>query len=61
MAKGKPLQGPRGTGKREDYQIPLGSTAQIAILTHHWHHIALLRRILLRIRSLENYVFLEGH
>ena len=45
----------------KDYQIPLGSTAEIAILTHYWHHIALLRRILLRIRSWENYVFLESH
>lgn len=45
----------------KDYQIPLGSTAEIAILTHYWHHVGLLRRILLRIRSWENYVFLEGH
>ena len=44
-----------------DYQIPLGSTAQVAIYTHYWHHLSLLRKILLRMRSWENYVFLEGH
>jgi multidrug resistance efflux pump len=44
-----------------NYQIPLGAQAQVAVLTEHWHHIALLRRILLRMRSWENYVFLEGH
>lgn len=44
-----------------DYQIPLGASAQVAILTEHWEHVALLRRILLRMRSWENYVFLEGH
>jgi multidrug resistance efflux pump len=44
-----------------DYQIPLGSTAQVAIYTKHWHHLSLLRKILLRMRSWENYVFLEGH
>jgi multidrug resistance efflux pump len=44
-----------------NYQIPLGSTAQVAIYTNHWHHLALLRKILLRMRSWENYVFLEGH
>ena len=44
-----------------NYQIPLGSTAQVAIYTKHWHHLALLRKILLRMRSWENYVFLEGH
>lgn len=43
------------------YQIPLGSSAEVAILTEHWHHIALLRRILLRMRSWQNYIFLEGH
>ena len=49
------------TDDLSDYQIPMGSSAEVAILTHHWHHIALLRRILLRMRSWQNYVFLEGH
>jgi multidrug resistance efflux pump len=44
-----------------NYQLPLGSTAQVAIYTKHWHHLSLLRKILLRMRSWENYVFLEGH
>jgi multidrug resistance efflux pump len=44
-----------------NYQIPLGSTAQVAIYTKHWHHLSLLRKILLRMRSWENFVFLEGH
>jgi len=44
-----------------NYQIPLGSTAQVAIYTKHWKHLSLLRKILLRMRSWENYVFLEGH
>lgn len=44
-----------------DYQIPLGATAQVAIYTEHWHHLSLLRKILLRMRSWQNYVFLEGH
>ncbi len=43
------------------YQIPLGSSAEVAILTEHAHHLALLRRILLRMKSWQNYVFLEGH
>jgi len=44
-----------------DYQIPLGSKAQVAIYTEHWHHLSLLRKILLRMRSWHNYIFLEGH
>ncbi len=47
--------------KMSDYQIPLGSTAQVAIYTKHWHHLSTIRKILLRMRSWENYVFLEGH
>lgn len=43
------------------YQIPLGAAAQVAIYTEHWEHVSLLRKILLRMRSWQNYVFLEGH
>jgi multidrug resistance efflux pump len=43
------------------YQIPPGAAAQVAIYTEYWHHVSLLRKILLRMRSWENYVFLEGH
>ncbi|HVZ54698.1 MAG TPA: HlyD family secretion protein [Pseudolabrys sp.] len=43
------------------YQIPLGAAAQVAIYTDHWHHVSLIRKILLRMRSWENYVFIEGH
>jgi multidrug resistance efflux pump len=44
-----------------NYQIPVGAAAQVAIYTQYWHHVSLLRKILLRMRSWENYVFLEGH
>jgi len=43
------------------YQIPLGAAAQVAIYTELWHHVSLLRKILLRMRSWQNYIFLEGH
>jgi multidrug resistance efflux pump len=43
------------------YQIPLGAAGIVAIYTEHWHELSLLRKILLRMRSWENYVFLEGH
>jgi multidrug resistance efflux pump len=43
------------------YQLPGGVTAQIAVYTPHWHHFAMIRRILLRMRSWENYIFFEGH
>jgi multidrug efflux pump subunit AcrA (membrane-fusion protein) len=43
------------------YQIPLGAAGQVAIYTEHWHHVSMIRKILLRMRSWQNYVFLEGH
>jgi multidrug efflux pump subunit AcrA (membrane-fusion protein) len=43
------------------YQIPLGAAAQIAIYTEYWHHVSMIRKILLRMRSWQNYIFLEGH
>ena len=43
------------------YQIPLGAAGGVAIYTEHWHHLSLLRKILLRMKSWQNYVFLEGH
>ena len=44
-----------------EYQIPLGSSGEAAIYTHHFHHVSLLRKILLRMRSWQNYVYVEGH
>jgi uncharacterized protein (DUF1330 family) len=41
------------------YQLPGGVTAEVAIYTDHWHHVAVMRRILLRMSSWMNYVFLE--
>ena len=43
------------------YNLPGGSAAQVALYTPYAHHFAIIRRILLRMRSWENYVFLEGH
>ena len=43
------------------YQIPLGAAAVVAIYTEHWHHVSVMRKILLRMQSWRNYVYLEGH
>lgn len=43
------------------YQVPAGAAAQVALYTEHWHHFAIIRRILLRMKSWMNYVFSEGH
>jgi multidrug resistance efflux pump len=43
------------------FNVPGGAKAQVAVYTHHFHHFAVMRKILLRMRSWENYIFMEGH
>jgi hypothetical protein len=43
------------------FHLPGGSVAQVAAYTEHWHEFSILRKILLRMKSWENYIFLEGH
>jgi multidrug resistance efflux pump len=37
--------------------LPAGSQASVAIYTHHFHAMSIVRKIILRIKSWENYVF----
>ncbi|QKK22563.1 HlyD family secretion protein [Rhizobium hidalgonense] len=41
------------------YQLPGGVVADVAVYTEHWHHVAVLRKVLLRMSSWMNFVFLE--
>lgn len=43
------------------FQIVPGSVGNVAIYTHHMHHLAVMRKILLRMKSWTNFVFGEGH
>src|ERR1700704_446402 len=51
-------------GPEEDlskYLIVPGSTAQVAVYTHHMHHLAIMRKVLLRMKSWTNFIFGDGH
>jgi multidrug resistance efflux pump len=43
------------------YLIVPGSTAEVAVYTHHMHHLAVMRKVLLRMKSWTNFIFGEGH
>ena len=43
------------------YLIVPGSTAQVAVYTHHMHHLAIMRKVLLRMKSWTNFIFGDGH
>ena len=47
------------TDDMSEYQLPTGSRVQVAVYSDHWHHVALLRQILLRMSSWENYLYLD--
>jgi hypothetical protein len=40
----------------QDFHVPPGSVAQLAVYSDHWGAIAVVRRILLRMRSWVKYV-----
>ncbi len=43
------------------FQIVPGSVGNVAIYTHHMHHLAVMRKVLLRMKSWMNFIFGEGH
>jgi multidrug resistance efflux pump len=58
---GRSLAEIRVTDDLSTYHLPGGAVAQVAVYSDHWRELALLRKILLRMKSWENYIFLEGH
>ena len=42
-----------------EYELPTGSRAQVAVYSDHVHHIAIMRKILLRAASWKNYLYLD--
>jgi multidrug resistance efflux pump len=46
------------TQDMSDFKLPAGSAATVAVFTGRFHHFNIIRRILLRIKSWENWVFL---
>jgi len=47
------------TDDLSEYNLPAGSRAQVAVYSEHAHHVAIMRKILLRMSSWENYLYLD--
>ncbi|HEX4502959.1 MAG TPA: HlyD family secretion protein [Scandinavium sp.] len=43
----------------DDYQLPQGTQVEIAVYSGHFKELSLIRKILIRMTSWENYVFLD--
>ena len=42
-----------------EFALPAGSRAQVAVYSDHWHHVAIMRKILIRMSSWQNYLYLD--
>lgn len=42
-----------------EYNLPLGSAAEIAVYSDHLVHISMMRKILIRMKSWQNYLYLD--
>lgn len=40
-----------------EYQLPAGSKAYVAVYSDKWHPVAIIRKVILRVMSWENYLF----
>ena len=47
------------TEDMSEYDLPTGSRVQVAVYSDHMHHVAIMRKILLRMSSWENYLYLD--
>ena len=43
----------------DGYELPAGSNAELAVYSDHFHHVAIMRKILLRMKSWQSYVYLD--
>ncbi len=43
------------------YQIVPGTAGVVAVYTEHFHHLAIIRKVLIRMNSWMNYLFSDGH
>ncbi|QYJ78125.1 HlyD family secretion protein [Shewanella acanthi] len=42
-------------------QFPAGVQGQVAVYSEHFHHISVMRKVLLRMKGWLNYLFFDGH
>lgn len=47
------------TDDMSEYNLPKGTRAQVAVYSDHWHHVAIMRKILIRMSSWQNYLYLD--
>jgi len=47
------------TDDLSEFQLPMGTRAQVAVYSDHFTHVAIMRRVLIRMSSWQNYLYLD--
>lgn len=42
-----------------DYHLPQGTSVEVAVYSGHFHHLAMIRKILIRMKSWQNFLYLD--
>ncbi|MDO6705074.1 HlyD family secretion protein [Photobacterium sp. 1_MG-2023] len=59
MRQGRPLVRLKMIDDISEYKLPLGTNMEIAVYSDHAHHLAVMRKILIRMKSWQNYLYLD--
>jgi multidrug resistance efflux pump len=59
MTQGRAMVKLELTDNMSDFVLPLGSSAEIAVYSDSFHHVSIMRKILIRMKSWQNYLYLD--
>ncbi|MCF1429141.1 MAG: hypothetical protein LPH19_14730, partial [Shewanella sp.] len=49
----------RMTEDISEYQMPLGMAFEVAVYSHSFEHVSIMRKVLIRMKSWQNYLYLD--
>ncbi|OBT09484.1 hypothetical protein A9264_14695 [Vibrio sp. UCD-FRSSP16_10] len=58
-ASGRALVKLRITDDLSEYHLPLGTSVEVAVYSDSFHHVSIMRKILIRMKSWQNYLYLD--
>lgn len=59
LRQGRPLIKLKVTDDLSPYHLPLGTSVEIAVYSDSFEHVSVMRKVLIRMKSWQNYLFLD--
>ncbi|MCJ2376165.1 HlyD family secretion protein [Vibrio sp. ZSDZ34] len=59
MTQGRAMVKLELTSNMSEFILPLGSSAEISVYSDSFHHVSIMRKILIRMKSWQNYLYLD--